>query len=205
MRPLAPGQYSKGKSWAWTAVEEAGGRPLRLGLRWVFLFEQDSGYGARSDWHCVNRKSHTGDNDDALFVLQSTDKGRSWRLTQVALSSRGGDKDHGYPVFPSKHPIWPLTSRLEVHDLTHPVIYMSAGKHHQHLTRDLDGRDSPYGGVAILDDCDDDINGLGERFLVDINSLSSGSYNNVGERGFPLVNGLGKFYPGHSAWGERPF
>jgi len=104
-----------------------------------------------------------GDNDDAFFVLESNNDGISWRLTILGLSSREADKVQGYPIFPSQHPIGPFRSRLELYDLMHPVVYMSAGKHHQHLTPDLDGRDSPYGGVPILDDYDDDVNALGLR------------------------------------------
>ena len=202
---LVQGEYGLRKSWVWKPIPGPKIATHLLGIRWVFLFQQDSGYGSRSDWHCVNRNSHQGDNDDALFVLGSSDDGNSWRLVFVGLSSRGADRVQGYPVFPSKHPIWPFRSRLEVYDLTHTVIYLSAGKHHQHLTRDLDGRDSPYGGVPILDDCDDDLNALGDRFLVDITSLNSPSYNNVGEHEKPLSDDLSKFYPAKSAWGKQPF
>lgn len=202
---LVQGKYGLRKSWVWKPIPVPESGTHLLGVMWVFLFQQDSGYGSRSDWHCVNRNSHQGDNDDALFVLESTDEGNSWRLVFVGLSSRGADRVQGYPVFPSKHPIWPFRSRLEVYDLTHPVIYLSAGKHHQHLTRDLDGQDSPYGGVPILDDCDDDINALGERFFADITSLNPPNFNNVGELEKPLSDDLSRFYPAKSAWGTQPF
>lgn len=96
-------------------------------------------------------------------------------------------------------------SRLDVYDLTHPVIYFFPGKHHQHLTRDLDSKAPPYGGVSILDDCDDDVNGLGDRFLVEITSLDPPNYNNVGELEKCLSDDLSRFYPAQSAWETQPF
>ncbi len=205
VRSLTPGEYGPRKSWVWKPIPEPRIGTSLLGIKWVFLFKEDSGYGARSDWHCVNRNAHQGDNDDALFVLESKNDGTSWRLIFLGLSSRGVDRVLGYPIFPSKHPIWPFKSRLEVYNLMHPVIHMSAGKHHQHLTRDLDGEDSPYGGVPILDDCDDDVNSLGDRFLADITSLEPPGHNNVGEHGKPLSDDLSRFYPDRSAWGPEPF
>jgi hypothetical protein len=165
---------------------------LRIGIMWVFLFRNDGGYGP--DSFC--RDAHEGDNDSAYYELESNDEGVTWTLCRACLSSKGIE--------------WPLNSRLEVYDLTHPIIYMSAGKHHEYFTRDNDHCDSRYSDWY----CNDDVNGLGHRVLVDLHSIGKvqpkfkGLYNNVGEpgfHGFPFVNDLSPYYPEQSAWGTHNF
>ena len=137
------GEYGLRKSWVWKPIPHPSIGTYLIGIRWVFLLQEDSGYGSRPDWHCVNRNPHQGDKDDPLFVLESSDNENSWRLVFVGLSSRGADRNQEYPVFPSKHLMGLFRSRLDVYDLTHPVIYFFPGKHHQHLTRDLDSKAPP--------------------------------------------------------------
>lgn len=146
----------------------SGTRIIRIGIKWVFLFRQDGGYGPNS----LCRDAHGGDTDDALYELESRDGGVTWTLVRVSLSSRGSS---------FKGPEWPKNSRLEVYGFTHPIIYMSASKHHEYLNRDYDHRNSLY--TSSIARCNDDINGEGARFLVNISSLEKnrGYYNNVGE------------------------
>jgi len=178
----------------------------RLLIKWVFLFRQDGGYGPASS--CSD--DHEGDNDDALFDLESRDERVTWRLVRAVLSSRGPDDFAG--------PDWPSDSDIEVHDLTHPIIYMSAHKHHEYFDTSRDHEDSLYSDALILDDCNDDVNGMGAAFSSSVHSIAfkngsftsfSRDHNNVGELDAhptpPFVNDLGVFYPGHSAWGSDDF
>jgi hypothetical protein len=129
-------------------------------VRYEFLFANDGGYGPSSS--CGD--SHPGDTDVADYDFTSSDGGVTWRATRVAMSDGGGIN-------------WPGTSRLEVFDKTFPVVYMAGSKHHEYMTRDNDEQNSFYGNVF---GCNDDIDGLGARFVVA--SVSSGlSTNNVGE------------------------
>jgi hypothetical protein len=171
-------------------VTSGGTRIHRVLIKWVFLFRQDGGYGPDSD--CSD--DHEGDNDDALFDLESRDGGLTWRLERAVLSSRGPDDFAG--------PDWPTDSSLEVFDQTHPKIYLSAHKHHEYFTTDWDHDDSLYSAS----DCNDDVNGMGSRFLVNIGSIAR--YNNVGEEdahGLPFVDDLSEDFPGHTAWGDEDF
>ncbi len=168
----------------------------RITIRWVFLFGLDDGY--ISGGFC-DMDDHLGDAEDALFELESRDGGITWRVVRVFLSSWGPG------------PEWPTRSRLEVREWTHPVIYFSADKHHLHLTTDGDDEDSPYSKWG----CNDNVDGQGVQFLVDLKSVR-GTGNNVGEpEHHPsnrFVNSLHSFYPTNwftrfspSAWGPQNF
>ena len=159
------------------------GNNLQIMMKWVFLFKRDGGYGPDS-W-CSD--THDGDNDDALYELTSNDAGVTWDLTGVGLSFKGLK--------------WPTNSRLGAFDPTHPVIYMSAHKHHEYFTRDWDHQNSLYSGYG----CNDDVNGRGARVLVNLQSIGGSLYNNVGEPEHRLINDLSVYYPGHSAWGGDDF
>jgi hypothetical protein len=186
-------------------VTSGGTRITRIGVMWVFLFSEDH-YGPEAGLFCNwGTGSHKGDNDTAFYELESEDGGVTWTLIGIGLSSRGVNTI-GYPYFAG--PEWPKNSRLEVYDLTHPIIYMSASKHHEYFTRDNDHVVSRYGR------CDDDVNGLGDKFLVHLQSIAKkdpqfSGYNNVGELQYhptpPFVSDLGVYYPGHSAWENKSF
>jgi hypothetical protein len=181
-----------------------GGTTISLiGIKWVFLFKEDGGYGPDSD--CGD--AHGGDTDDAFYELESRDGGVTWTLIGAGLSSRGVNSI-GYPYFAG--PEWSKNSRLEVYDLTHPIIYMSAHKHHEYFTKDKDHDNSRYSSWG----CNDDVNGLGGRFLVDLQSIAKkdpkfSGYNNVGEFNShptpPFVDDLSSYYHGHSAWRNKDF
>lgn len=166
----------------------------QIGIKWVFLFKTDGGYGPDSYW-CGG--SHGGDTDDALFELRSNDNGLTWTIERVILATWKG----------SNAMWWPLKNRMEVYDLTHPIIYMSAHKHHEYFVRDNDHNASFYSSVW----CHDDVNGLGDKFLVNIQSINKhfNGYNNVGELNNhatpPFANKLDLYYTDHSAWGNKNF
>ncbi|MGQ9638618.1 MAG: hypothetical protein ACUVT6_12650 [Thermodesulfobacteriota bacterium] len=163
----------------------------QITIKWVFLFRRDGGYGPSSS--C--RDAHDGDNDDAYYEVTSRDHGRTWTITKIKLSFKDLE--------------WPRTSRLEVDELTHPIIYMSAHKHHMYFTKDWDGKDSIYSDW----DCNDDVNGQGSRVRADVISFRRANpqilYNNVGEPEShpspPFVNDLSYFYSGQSAWQDKNF
>jgi len=182
-----------------------GTRITLVQIKWVFLFREDGGYGPGS-W-CDD--AHEGDNDDALFELESRDDGVTWTLVRAGLSSNGPDTFAG--------PVWP-DEAIEVHDLTHPTIYMSAHKHHEYFDTENNHDDSRYSDVSFWDDCNDDVNGEGARFLVDLYSIAkkqgweSGAADNVNNVGEPaahpsprFVNDLSIVFAGHSAWGAGAF
>lgn len=171
------------------------GGPLKLTVRWVFLFEEDGGYGPDS-W-CDD--SHGGDNDIATYFLQSTNGGLTWTVTAINLG--GGSMQ------------WTPTNgkSLSLESNTHPVIFMSGHKHHEYFDTSNDHQNSPYSEWG----CNDDVNGQGAAFLSDVQSIhgedpKAGTYNNVGEPGSnhpapPFVNSVSVFFSGHSAWGTQDF
>jgi hypothetical protein len=161
---------------------------LRIKMKWVFLFRRDGGYGPNSD--CFD--DHEGDNDNAFYELASNDAGVTWALIRVNI---------GFKELLE----WPTNSRLGVYDPIYPIIYMSAHKHHEYFTRDWDHQDSFYSDW----NCNDDVNGQGAKVLVNLQSVASSFYNNVGEPEYhpslPFVNDLSRYYPGHSVWGNEDF
>jgi hypothetical protein len=169
---------------------------LRVRITWVFLFRRDGGYGPDS-W-CSD--DHEGDNDHIWYDLASSDSGRSWSVTGV--HTRRLD--------------WPASyNTLFSYAYTHPVIYMSAHKHHMYFDTTFDHQDSAYSDWG----CNDDVNGKGVALLPDpreLGVLRGLDYANVGELGhspptsFPMT--VGRFYPDsagpHTAsypWGGEKF
>jgi hypothetical protein len=142
----------------------------QLHVRYEFVMALDGGYGP-SSW-CGD--GHPGDTDNADYDLYSSDGGQSWWVGRVALSDQGAIN-------------WPGSSRLEVYNVTFPILYMSGSKHHEYLTRDNDEHNSAYSDYG----CNDDIDGMGAHVLVA--SVGQGMVsNNVGET---LATGEGAPYP----------
>jgi hypothetical protein len=102
---------------------------------------------------------------------------------------------------------WPGNSRLEVYQNHFPIVYQSGSKHHQYLTRDIDGNNSLYSDYG----CNDDVNGLGARVLLSTRNAYSGTValHNVGEPGAhpttDFVNDLSPVFTGHSVWNGDNF
>jgi hypothetical protein len=176
----------------------------RLKIRWLFLFRNDGGYGPGS--YCDGFDSHSGDNSPGTYYLESNDGGVAWMITSAAL---GDDLNLAWPYRLNSSDRG-RGSRLEVYDLTHPIVYMSAGKRHIYFTKDWDERqDSFYSDVPLLEDCNDDVNGLGDREFADLRQFRywGRPYNNVGEPELfdppsgedvpPFVN---KLYPFYNDW-----
>ena len=145
--------------------------PKQIWIRWVFLFKKDGGYGPDS-W-C--RDAHNGDNDSATYRLISTDDGITWELEHVILGAYTRPRSGMYLSLPNckleEAPGYPH----------HPVIFMSAHKHHMYFDNSYNHKDSFYSKHG----CNDDVAGDGDGFLSDLSSISkiTGSplLNNVGE------------------------
>jgi Dockerin type I domain len=138
----------------------------RILIKYGFLFRRDGGYGESSD--CWD--DHNGDNQPATFELDSAD-GKDWTLNQVSNGSF----------------VWPANrasgDKVGVHQIqwhldSHPIIYMSAHKHHQYFNTNYDEDDSIYSGY----DCNDDVNGKGAKVMPSlISPYPDHRPNNVGE------------------------
>jgi hypothetical protein len=165
--------------------------PGQLKIRWVFLYANDGGYGPWPAYCPFD--SHPGDNDTATWDLGPTSEdGSSWQITRVRLGLNINNAAMS----------WPGSSRLEVRGRAHPVIYMSAGKHHEYFTRDNDENDSFYSGSG----CNDRVNGQGPELPANLRFADR--FTNVGEPNGRLIDGLGDIDPAfarESAWGTNPF
>lgn len=181
--------------------------PVRLALRWAFLFVRDGGYGPGTGRAFCGSDDHQGDNDFATFQLKSQDRGQSWTLTSVLLS--------GNPAAIKGTIGWPGEREWVELNRAHPLIHMSTGKHHMFL-HEGDWDDSPYSDVSIWDDCGDDVDSDGATVQPNLRSVESGvRANNVGEpeRHSPVsfVDDLSAHFShrdcasGRSAWSTENF
>lgn len=138
--------------------------PWSVRIRYLFLFQRDGGYGPAAGWFCVN--AHNGDNEQADVQLESDD-GQHWR----AISAHILDWES-----PASAVQW--VKQKEGEKENHPVIYMSAHKHHTYLDTSYDGEDSLYSKYG----CDENLNGAGARIWPDlISPLTDKRPNNAGE------------------------
>jgi hypothetical protein len=187
-------------------------------VRWGFLFEWDGGYGPDSSL-CTD--DHHGDNERATYTFSSPDNGFTWKLDAVQL---GGSS--------FRWPEWPQAKMSVYHHSTsailslqkasadpfkqyHPVIHMSAHKHHMYFDTAYDHKASFYSDPIW--GCHDDVNGNGVGILANLYSVfGKPKYNNVGEpekhHKQYFVNCMPQFAPGsggdtecngvyYSAWG----
>lgn len=184
------------------------GDPTLVRIRWAWLFQEDGGYGPAEGsgfWDggfCTEGcDAHSGDNAYGDYELESIDGGITWVLTRIYKET-------------AHEPIeWTPGSslKLEVHDRSHPVIYMSAHKHHEYLNNEWNHKDSPYSDVFLFDDNNDDVDGNGDFIIPDLHShFIDSRFNNVGEpeNHSPefFVNQFTEVeFPGESAWGEDNF
>ena len=140
-----------------------------VAIKYVFGFEYDGGYGPASDCTIISSDAHPGDLEDVTFHVVSTD-GVNWTLDSVQTWG---------PVSWSRHQS--ETLYVSGTDLVpgHPIMFIAASKHHQHLTAADDDHDSPYSDWG----CNDNVNGAGAKVLVNLTSIGStgGPYNNLGE------------------------
>ena len=150
-------------------------------VKYAFLWAFDGGYGPSSD--CSD--AHWGDNQSITLRLLSYDEGRTWELPDHMWADVGVEQaDLG--------PYWsPPKLRTQSHgDVLFPYVFLSAGKHHMYVGTSFNHQDAPASDWG----CNDDVNGHGDSFYVDVSGSSDqfgwvGSnsyfpfhaYNNVGE------------------------
>lgn len=171
------------------------GRPQRVLIRYALLFAEDGGYGPSSA--CRNR--HNGDAQTVELQIELELDGASanpllWKVLEVR---------NGQFTWPGESAeIW---YHKHYRKPSHPVIFLSAHKHHQYFNTYNDEKDSVYSNWG----CNDDVNGQGARILAHVLS-PEGKPNNVGE---PEAHAADSFvgdlsvygYPGENAWSDRPF
>lgn len=153
-------------------------------LRYAYLFADDGGYVESG----VCSSAHPGDNQYLRLTVDLRDGAASLRHLWA----------WGFG--------WP-THALRFAEGSHPVIFLSAGKHHPYFDTRVDGRGSPYSSVG----CAEAMDGRGERVAASVEREGlPGGRANVGERtshgAADFVDDLGPLgYPGERAWGDRPF
>lgn len=162
--------------------------PVYAWIKYVMLFAEDGGYGPSSD--CSNE--HHGDNQAVDMRIRSDD-GQSWTLVEIVNSKY-------------KWPGWSVEFRYDqLGRQTHPVIYLSAHKHHQYFDTHNDEENSPYSDWG----CNDDVNGQGPTVWAHLLSPTNRP-NNAGEpeahSAQYFVGDLAPYgYPGEHAWDSKEF
>jgi hypothetical protein len=147
----------------------------KLLIRWGFLYMWDGGYGPDS-W-CSD--VHMGDNVTTTYTFESTDNGSTWVITSISIGGFSWPGGIFRPAYLGKRVVVPYkTINVELYNQHHPVIYMSAHKHHMYFNTAYDHKDSFYSKWK----CNEDVNGKGKAFISDLRSVFKDSrYNNVGE------------------------
>ena len=139
----------------------------RITIRWGYLFIRDGGYQIAG---CASTK-HWGDNQPETFHLESTDGGVTWEMVGAPV---------GIAEQAPHDPTGPLANVMPSTRSSHPVVYFSAGKHHQYWSRGTGSKvkhDSGFWG------CDDATNGqhVASGYADLISNFGDGRFNNVGE------------------------
>lgn len=167
--------------------------PRRIQIRYAFLFRLDGGFRASNV--CTNY--HYGDTQSGTYQLVSDD-GTTWKLDQINLWQTSENWNSAAIEWTAPRP----TYSGQLQERPSPIVYMSAGKHHQYISAQ-ECENEP--GT-----CDDDCGGGAERLA---NLTPQGSFTNVGEPGpdqhpqdvpgsnKPFVNDLGPLgYPNEYVW-----
>lgn len=192
------------------------GCPLRNGAEsstikivYALLFQRDGGYGPSSS--CGN--AHNGDNQGVTVVLETFDGRYIWDVKVL----------NGHWEDPPSHIVLgdPTSGAWAQFEGTHPIVFLSAHKHHQYFNTSLDEEDSVYSDWG----CNDDVNGQGAQILPSLRGEVcrdmgiSGGVHKVGCQVMPynvgepenhnvdfFVNDLsGLGYNWENAWSSKPF
>ncbi|MBI2070485.1 MAG: hypothetical protein HYT79_07745 [Elusimicrobia bacterium] len=160
--------------------------PRIIQIRYAYLFALDGGYGPAS----ICRDRHLGDNQVVTVYVWSDRRGRRFDLIGVT----------------NGHYRWPQTP-AQFHLGHHPVVYLSAGKHHAFFDTSRDESIGPYSDWG----CHENVNGEGARVLPPVESdAAPRRWHNVGESYSHdqdyFVNDLNPLgFGGDDAWSEAPF
>ena len=160
--------------------------PAQVEVTWAYLFRDDGGYATSS----VCGDAHPGDDQYLRAVFDVSADGA--RFTLRSLWNWGFS-------FP-RHAMRAL-------DRAHPIVYLSAGKHHPFFDTRADGRASPYSSWG----CVEALDGRGAVVLPSLESAASPRrWLNVGEAAshdadafVGALDALG--FPGETAWSSAPF
>lgn len=159
-------------------------------IRYAFLFVEDGGFAASPLCSRIWSTAHPGDNESVSVTLESDASGRLFSVREMDVGN--------------SH--WP-NEQVFIHDGSHPIVYLSAGKHHAYANQDMDGALYPDPSFG----CREGVDARGTRVLAVLESPHSPrGRSNVGERDIHdsryFVVDLGRLgFPGESAWGETPF
>jgi hypothetical protein len=161
-------------------------RPARVSLIYAPIFARDGGYATSR----VCGDDHPGDNAAGTIELENSGEGRLWTLRKVTF---------GIAEWP-RRPMRFLNSK-------HPVIQLSAGKHHFFADTTRDGWSSPYSNWG----CREGVNGEGLQAFARLeDDRAPIGFLNVGEsHAHPadtFVDSLAPLgYPDESTWDVRVF
>ncbi len=162
---------------------ELGQNCPEINIKYGLLWQRDGGYGPDS-W-CSD--DHNGDNQSLKVLVSSTGN--------ISSVSR---------IYNGKF-VWPSNNYSNIEwRREHPIIYLSAHKHHQFFDTRYDHEDSPYSAWG----CNDDVNGRGIKKYGTIRNQVTvyNNVNNVGEHFVHLIEDLTPLgFPGESAWGTTSF
>jgi len=165
--------------------------PRRIKIQYVFLYRLDGGY--RTSNVCTNY--HYGDTQSGSYELSSYD-GVNWSLDSLDLWGSGREEANSSAIewTEPRDTYWGQMPKRPS-----PVIYASAGKHHQYISAQA-CEDEPGA-------CDDDCGGGAHRLA---NLAPKGTFTNVGEYqahpsdvgvNNPFVSDLGPLgYAGEQVW-----
>jgi hypothetical protein len=163
-----------------------GAAPSRVELTFAYLFRDDGGYVTST--FCGDR--HAGDDQYLRAVLEVSDHGR--RAALVSLWNWG----YRFPDVP-----------MRVMDREHPMIFLSAGKHHPFFDSRASERASPYSSWR----CVDGVDGRGAMIVPTLESAAAPRlWLNVGESDAhpddTFVNALDALgFAGELAWSTEAF
>jgi hypothetical protein len=154
---------------------------MSVKIRWVLLFRNNGGYGPCSALCSV---SHKGDIKVITFDMTSNDKGLTWETISIALSEK-------------ETLIWEKGFDKIISKLSHPVIFLSSGRHNLYFSPALDGRSSAYS----LFGCCDNVDGNGITILPEIKNAGEPEAHPEPD----FANSLAPVFPDYSAWGTSNF
>ncbi len=139
-------------------------------IKYYYLFREDGGWQSCSPW-CNN--AHNGDNQSVTIEVF-----------------------RHLPEANNPYMYWWFGWGADRYDYTHPVLYLSAGKHHDYV--------STSWNHSWDDVCCDDVAGDGDQVFPDVKT--GDRYHNVGEPNYHLIDDLTFLgYPGECAWCGKPF
>jgi hypothetical protein len=162
-------------------VDLSGPDKMSIRIRWVMLFWNNNGYDPCSTL-CFG--SHMVDIIVITCEMTSNDRGMTWETDAIALGKK-------------ETLLWKKGFNKITSMMSHPVIFISSGRHNPYFFPAPDGISSAYSFFG----CRDNVDGKGTAILPDI--------KNVGEpEAHPepdFANSLAPVFPDLSVWGAASF